>query len=165
MTKLSDEQIEELYRKWGEDIISAPNWKICPKEDSWLQTFKAGFRIAEQELRSKPLCVAHKMIGTDLEMRATEYHERTDGRAQSYYDGWRECEYWIKSQIRHITPEQWSQIREALELALSFTPKGPVQDGLFPTSYHTLNYESEITLQDRVDKARSVLELMDSIRK
>lgn len=43
---------------------------------------------------------------------------------------------------------------EALELALSFCPKGPVPIGLDPTFYHTLEYDSEVKLQERIDLAR-----------
>lgn len=48
-------------------------------------------------------------------------------------------------------------MREALELALSFAPKGPVPEGLAPQFYHTLSYQSEIELQQRIDKARAML--------
>jgi len=46
---------------------------------------------------------------------------------------------------------------EAAMLGLSFAPKGPVTPGLDPTFYHTLNYESEVELQNKIDAAREAL--------
>lgn len=57
------------------------------------------------------------------------------------------------------------QVREALALALSFAPKGPVPEGLFPTAYHTLDYGQEVKLQGRVDAAREVLAALDQMPK
>lgn len=59
--------------------------------------------------------------------------------------------------------ESLKKIREALELALSFAPKGPVPEGLAPMFYHTLNYEDECKLQKRIDEARSCLALLDTL--
>ena len=53
--------------------------------------------------------------------------------------------------------EQVKELVEALELALSFAPKGPVPEGLDPTFYHTLNYQDELKLQERIDNARDAL--------
>lgn len=50
-----------------------------------------------------------------------------------------------------------SRLRVALELALSFAPKGPVPEGLSPMFYHTLNYADEVKLQERIDLARATL--------
>jgi hypothetical protein len=55
-------------------------------------------------------------------------------------------------------------LREHLKLALSFAPKGPVPEGLSPMFYHTLNYQDEVILQARIDKAREALEQADKIR-
>lgn len=49
------------------------------------------------------------------------------------------------------------ELREALELALSFAPKGPVPAGLSPEFYHTLDYNEEVKLQARIDKACEAL--------
>lgn len=44
-------------------------------------------------------------------------------------------------------------LRSSLALALSFAPKGPVPPGLGPMFYHTLNYQDEVKLQERIDNA------------
>ena len=49
------------------------------------------------------------------------------------------------------------ELVEALKLALSFAPKGPIPEGLDPTFYHTLNYAEEVKLQARVDAARELV--------
>jgi len=46
---------------------------------------------------------------------------------------------------------------EALELALSFCPKGPVPERLSPEFYHTLDYLEELKLQERVNESRATL--------
>lgn len=46
--------------------------------------------------------------------------------------------------------------REAGKLLGSFAPKGPVPEGLDITFYHTLSYESEVILQDRINAALAV---------
>lgn len=46
---------------------------------------------------------------------------------------------------------------DAATLGLSFAPKGPVPPGLDPTFYHTLNYQSEVELQNKIDAAREAL--------
>lgn len=51
----------------------------------------------------------------------------------------------------------YDELKSHLALALSFAPKGPVPEGLAPMFYHTLNYEDECKLQERIDKARQVL--------
>jgi hypothetical protein len=56
-----------------------------------------------------------------------------------------------------VRDEREKAIVEALELALSFAPKGPVPEGLAPMFYHTLNYEDEVKLQARIDEARAAL--------
>jgi len=57
---------------------------------------------------------------------------------------------WLIDRVKKLT--------KALELALSFCPKGPVPKDLGPMFYHTLNYEDEVKLQDRIDNARKALE-------
>lgn len=52
---------------------------------------------------------------------------------------------------------QLKEAEEHLALALSFAPKGPVPEGLAPMFYHTLEYESELKLQERIDAAREYL--------
>ena len=59
-----------------------------------------------------------------------------------------------------IAERALSELKEHLELALSFCPKGPVQEGLDPTFYHTLEYNEELKLQKRIDAAREALEKM-----
>lgn len=49
------------------------------------------------------------------------------------------------------------KLEKELELALSFCPEGPVIPGLFPMFYHTLEYETEVKLQARIDAAREAL--------
>ncbi len=76
-----------------------------------------------------------------------------------------DCEF--TAQARTLVPELVALVRkyqadieslkEHLELALSFCPKGPVPEGLAPTFYHTLVYEDEVKLQERIDKARAAL--------
>ena len=46
---------------------------------------------------------------------------------------------------------------EALELALSFCPKGPVPEGLSPEFYHTLDYLEELKLQEHINESRATL--------
>ncbi len=76
-----------------------------------------------------------------------------------------------RSQLAEATKQDWleamdkigklesrcAKLKVALELALSFAPKGPVPPGLDPTFYHTLNYEEECKLQTRIDEARAAL--------
>jgi len=52
-------------------------------------------------------------------------------------------------------------MREYLSLALSFAPKGEVPNGLFPTSYFTLNYEEDVKIQKKIDAAREILKKID----
>lgn len=100
---------------------------------------------------------------TDLQRRQEEFIERlmrewkwdgncdtltldelAEGTLKAGFDAFRE------------SPE-YRALVESLKLALSFAPKGPVPEGLPPMFYHTLAYESEVTLQERIDKAREVL--------
>lgn len=53
--------------------------------------------------------------------------------------------------------ERCEKLVEAAELGLSFAPKGEVPKGLDPTFYHTLEYETEVVLQKRIDDAREAL--------
>lgn len=53
--------------------------------------------------------------------------------------------------------QETEALREALKLALSFAPKGPVPEGLAPMFYHTLEYKTEVELQERIDKARELI--------
>jgi cysteinyl-tRNA synthetase len=55
------------------------------------------------------------------------------------------------------------KLRTALELALSFCPKGVVPPGLNPMFYHTHTYEGDAELQERIDKARQAL--IDALEK
>lgn len=72
--------------------------------------------------------------------------------------------------LEKLTPEQEARLIDAgelgdhLELALSFAPKGPVPEGLFPTSYHTLSYADEVKLQERVDAAREALAKFQAVK-
>ena len=69
-------------------------------------------------------------------------------------------ELWIKF-IEHSAylalEAEALKLEAALELALSFAPKGPVPKDLPPMFYHTLSYEEEVKLQVRVDEAREAL--------
>ena len=51
---------------------------------------------------------------------------------------------------------------EAAKLGLSFAPTGPVPKGLCEMSYHTLDYDDEVKLQDRIYKAREALSKLNS---
>lgn len=105
-----------------------------------------------KELRSKPLCVVPSE--EEIRKQAIRYatimgNDFIDDdeeliREQVEYDvndGFISGAKWIKSQITHITPTQWSQIREALE-----------------------NY-SKCGEWVSTSDADDALELMDSIRK
>lgn len=50
-----------------------------------------------------------------------------------------------------------SRLREALELALSFAPTAIAPKGSDPTFYHTLSYEGDCALLERLNKARAAL--------
>lgn len=54
-------------------------------------------------------------------------------------------------------------MRDAAALGLSFAPKGPVPPGLDPTFYHTLNFNSEVQLQTRIDAAREAISIVDAL--
>lgn len=53
--------------------------------------------------------------------------------------------------------QRLERLENHLRLALSFAPKGPVPKGLAPMFYYTLDYESEVELQKRIDEAREAL--------
>jgi len=63
---------------------------------------------------------------------------------------------WLISEIESLRA-QVERCVAALELALSFCPKGPVYDGMDPTFYHTLCSKDECKLQERIDSARGLL--------
>lgn len=64
---------------------------------------------------------------------------------------------WDQALESDLLKKEREAMREHLELALSFAPKGPAPEGLDPSFYHTLNYADEVKLQKRIDKAREAL--------
>jgi hypothetical protein len=69
--------------------------------------------------------------------------------------------YWESSIIKaeEIRPDYMQELEEALKLALSFAPKGPVPEGPKgnPMFYVTGSYEGDTELQKRIDAARELL--------
>lgn len=55
------------------------------------------------------------------------------------------------------------ELLDALKLALSFCPNGPVPSDLAPMFYHTLSYEEEVKLQERIDNAREALKKWEGV--
>lgn len=101
--KITDEQLNNLIHFWNKDSFD----RIKGKE------FLAALKELKA-LRAKPVAIVPQMLGSKLEKRATAYWERTGGRAQSFYEGWRECESWMRDQITPITPSQLDKIEKAL---------------------------------------------------
>lgn len=50
------------------------------------------------------------------------------------------------------------RMRDIAKLGLSFAPRGSVEPGLAPMFYHTLTFEGDAKLQERIDEARKALE-------
>lgn len=88
------------------------------------------------------------------EVKSDEWISRQD-----FVDYCARFEHQIKMQEQKITElkKKLDESKKHLKLALSFAPKGDVPKGLSPMSYHTLNYEEDVKLQERIDKAREFL--------
>lgn len=62
----------------------------------------------------------------------------------------------LRRQVAKLQKEN-EILKDHLTLALSFCPKGPVLEGLTPDFYHTLDYNEELKLQEKIDQARDYL--------
>ena len=108
----------------------------------------------ENDIKAKHLEFAEKMYHATFDESRMNAREITNARAQipslgivPFRAGYQAAYMQLEAKLKLAV--------EAAKLGLSFAPKGEVPKGLDPMFYHSLDYEYELNLQHRIDKARS----------